>query len=94
VFNQCKWTDKALEDLSVIENYISQDNPKASVDIVKKIVLTAVEQLSRFQSIGKAGRVYATRELIIANTPYFIVYRIKSNIPEILRVLHTSQKYF
>jgi len=37
VFNKCKWTDKALEDLLIIQEFIAQDNPKASVDITKKI---------------------------------------------------------
>jgi len=93
VFNKCKWTDKALNDLLKIQEYIAQDNPKASVDITKKIVLKVVEQLSKFQNIGKAGRVHGTRELIIPNTPYIAVYWVKSNIVEVLRVLHTSMKW-
>jgi toxin ParE1/3/4 len=93
VFNKCKWTDKALDDLLTIQEYISQDNPKASIDITNKIVLKVVEQLSRFQNMGKAGRVNGTRELIIPNTPYIAVYWIKSNTVEVLRVLHTSMKW-
>ncbi len=93
MFNKCKWTDKALNDLLKIQEYIAQDNPKASVDITKKIVLKVVEQLSKFQNIGKAGRVHGTRELIIPNTPYIAVYWVKSNIVEVLRVLHTSMKW-
>jgi len=93
VFNKCKWTDKALEDLLIIQEFIAQDNPKASVDITKKIVLTVVEQLSKFQNIGKAGRVNGTRELIIPNTSYIGVYWVKSNNVEVLRILHTSMKW-
>ena len=93
MFNKCKWTDKALEDLLIIQEFIAQDNPKASVDITKKIVLTVVEQLSRFQNIGKAGRVNGTRELIIQNTSYIGVYWVKSNNVEVLRILHTSMKW-
>ena len=93
MFNKCKWTDKALNDLLIIQEYIAQDNPKASVDITKKIVLKVVEQLSKFQNIGKAGRVHGTRELIIPNTPYIAVYWIKSDAIEVLRVFHTSMKW-
>lgn len=88
--NKCKWTDKALDDLLIIREFIAEDNPKAAVNITKKIVLKVVEQLDRFQNIGKAGRVYGTRELIIPSTLYIAVYRVKSDTIEILRVLHTS----
>lgn len=93
MFNKCKWSSKALDDLLIIQEFIAQDNPKASVDITKKIVLKVVEQLSRFQNIGKAGRVNGTRELIIPNTTYIAVYWIKSGSIEILRVLHSSMKW-
>ena len=91
--NKCKWTSKALDDLSIIQEFIAQDNPKASIEITQKIVLKVIEQLSRFQNIGKAGRVHGTRELIIPNTPYIVVYWVKSGMIEILRVLHTSIKW-
>ena len=91
--NKFKWTSKALKDLISIREYIEQDNPKAAVDLTKKIVLKIVEQLSRFQNIGKAGRINGTRELIIPNTPYIAVYWVKSDTVEVLRVLHTSIKW-
>lgn len=93
MFNKCKWTDKALDDLIIIRDFIARDNPKAAVDMTKKIVLKVVEQLSRFKNIGKAGRIHGTRELIIPNTPYIAVYRVGSGLIEVLRVLHTSMKW-
>lgn len=91
--NKFKWTSKALKDLISIREYIEQDNPKAAVDLTKKIVLKIVGQLGRFQNIGKAGRINGTRELIIPNTSYIAVYWVKSDIVEVLRVLHTSIKW-
>jgi toxin ParE1/3/4 len=93
VKNKFRWTSKAIQDLISIKEYIEQDNPKAAIDLTKKIVLKVVEQLTRFQNIGKAGRVYGTRELIIPNTPYIAVYWVKSGSVEVLRVLHTSMKW-
>jgi len=93
VQNKFRWTSKALQDLVSIKVYIEQDNPKAAVDLTKKIVLKVVEQLTKFQNIGKAGRVHGTRELVISNTPYIAVYRVKSGSVEVLRVLHTSIKW-
>ena len=76
-----------------IKEYIEKDNPTAAVDLTKKIVLKLVEQLTKFQNIGKAGRVPGTRELVIPNTPYIAVYWVKSGSIEIIRVLHTSMKW-
>jgi toxin ParE1/3/4 len=93
VRNNFRWTSKALQDLISIKEYIEPDNPKAAVDLTKKIVLKIVEQLTKFQNIGKAGRIHGTRELIIPNTPYIAVYRVKAGSVEVLRVLHTSIKW-
>lgn len=75
-----------------IKEYIAKDNPKAAVDLTRRIVLKVIEQLTKFKNIGKTGRVIGTRELIIPDTPYIAVYWVKSDTIEILRVLHTSMK--
>lgn len=38
-------------------------------------------------------RVYNIRELIVAETPYIIPYRIKNNTVEILRVFHSAMQW-
>jgi plasmid stabilization system protein ParE len=43
--------------------------------------------------MGRVGRVEATRELVISNTSYLIIYRVKEESVEILRILHSSRKY-
>lgn len=91
--NKCKWTPKALDDLYLIEQYIAEENPQASVDLTKKIILTVVEQLSKFQNIGRAGRVYGTRELIVTKTPYIAVYKVRQDTVEVVRVLHSSMQW-
>jgi toxin ParE1/3/4 len=93
VLNKCKWSSKALDDLFKIQEFINQDNPKASVDLTKKIVSKVINQLSLFQNIGRSGRVYGTRELIIPNTSYIAVYRVKLETVEILRIIHVSMKW-
>lgn len=87
-----KWTKGAQNNLNQIEDYIAQDNPKAAVDIVIKII-KAVGMLSENPAIGRTGRIFDTRELIINGTPFIVPYRIKSEQVEILRVLHSSTKW-
>lgn len=43
--------------------------------------------------MGRKGRLEETRELVIVDTPYIVVYRVKDDKVEILRVLHSAQKF-
>lgn len=85
-----KWLRRAEHDLEEVEAYIAQDNPKAAVDMVVKIIL-AVERLEHFPGIGRAGRVEGTKELVIDGTPYIVPYRKKGEQIEILRIYHSSR---
>jgi toxin ParE1/3/4 len=87
-----KWTRKALKNLKQAYEFIAIDNPDAAVEVVIKI-RAATEKLEAFPNLGKTGRVEGTRELIIANTPYLLVYRVKGKTVEIVRVLHSSKRY-
>lgn len=87
-----KWTKGAQNNLHQIEDYIAQDNPKAAVAVVIKIIKT-VGVLSENPAMGRIGRIFDTRELIINGTPFIVPYRIKSEQIEILRVLHGSNKW-
>jgi toxin ParE1/3/4 len=43
--------------------------------------------------MGRIGRVPGTRELIVGGTPWIIVYRVRADAVEIIRVLHGAQKW-
>ena len=51
--------------------------------------------LSEYPKIGRRGRAAGTRELVIARTPFIVVYRVrqKPERVEIIRVLHGAQKW-
>ncbi len=85
-------TDPAARDLESIEAYIRQDNPPAAIRTVIRL-LDAIEGLAEFPNIGRPGRVAGTREMVISNTPYIAVYRVRSNIVRILRLLHTARRW-
>lgn len=89
---QVKWLKRALDNLEDEADYIAQDNPKAAHDLMTH-VFNSVNQLVIYPNLGKAGRVFGTRELIITGFPYIIPYRVKSDAVEILRVFHTSRKW-
>ncbi|AJF07564.1 toxin Y4kP [Geoalkalibacter subterraneus] len=87
-----RWLRRAVRDLDAAEEFIAQDNPEAAAKIALTIV-KAVSQLKDQPGAGRAGRVPGTRELVIAETPYIVPYRVKNDVVEILRVYHSSRKW-
>lgn len=86
------WTKGAELNLEHVEDYIAQDNPKAALDTVCKII-KSVEVLADHPAIGRPGRVMSTRELIVEGTPYIVPYRVRAKQIEILRVLHAAMQW-
>jgi toxin ParE1/3/4 len=87
-----KWVRLALTDLDQAAAFISQDNPQAAKRIVKRI-RDAARLLSDQPNAGRPGRVHGTRELVIADTPFILPYRVVQNTVQILRVLHGSRSW-
>jgi toxin ParE1/3/4 len=86
------WLEKAAIDLEEAYEFIWHDNPPAAENEIRK-VFESVELLSINPGMGKAGRVAKTRELVIAGTPYIVIYRVKGTRLEILRVFHGSRQW-
>jgi toxin ParE1/3/4 len=53
----------------------------------------ATERLALYPDRGRPGRVAGTRELIVAELPFILAYRVRRRRVEILRVLHTSRRW-
>jgi addiction module RelE/StbE family toxin len=87
-----KWLRQALRNLEQVHAYIFKEDPEAAKQLILRIQDT-VDQLSEFPLMGRVGRLEATRELVISNTSYLIIYRVKEERVEILRILHSSRKY-
>ncbi len=87
-----KWLRKALKNLEQTYDYVAETNGDAAIAIILKIQ-AATDHLSEFPLMGRTGRVDGTRELMIANTPSIVIYRVNGSAVEILRVLHASRKY-
>lgn len=89
---QVKWLRRALRNLEQARNYVFQENPTTAQELIIKIQ-NAANQLQKYPFMGKNGRVEGTRELIISNSPYILIYRVKEESVEVLRILHTSKRY-
>ena len=86
-----RWLRKALLNLDQEATYISQDNPEAAAEFVLQLRDSAL-LLGEQPNLGRPGRIPGTRELIIANLPYILPYRVRNDTVEILRVFHTTRK--
>ena len=85
-----EWLREAGQDLVEIPRFIAADHTCAAMQVAKRI-LDTVAYLRDHPEIGRAGRIPGTRELIIPGLPYIVPYRVRSDVIEILGVLHTSQ---
>jgi len=86
------WSPTAVEDLKHLRAYIEQHDPRAAARVAKAI-LRGVENLAEFPGQGKPGRVPHTRELVISDTPFIVVYTAVEQTVQIVTVLHTARKW-
>lgn len=89
---EIRWLEAALGDLEAAHGYIATDDPAAAAHVYESII-DEVETLAQLPRRGRAGRVGGTRELVIARTPYIVVYQVKAEAVEILRVRHGAQQW-
>lgn len=87
-----RWTARALSRVEYIGSYIAAQNPSAAGSVLARIEAPA-SLICDHPDKGRAGRVAETRELVLADIPYIIVYRRVGNTIEILTVMHTSQRW-
>ena len=87
-----RWLDLAVDDLADIADYIARDSPDAAKRIVSRL-WSAVRSLATQPEMGRPGRVYGTRELVVTGTPFIVPYRIIKSEIHILRVLHGARNW-
>jgi len=89
---QVVWTEPALRDLAAARAFIALDTPKAATSQVQ-MLMQGAGTLVQFPNLGRPGRRPGTRELIVNRTPYVLPCRVGQGRIEILRVLHTRQRW-
>ena len=88
---QIEWTERSLEDLNEIHDYIARDSKSYANLFIKKIYNT-VQKLKEFPNIGRIVpevNIPSVREIIFQN--YRIIYRTMNDFVEIITVFHGSR---
>ena len=85
-----RWTPSAANDLESIYTYLSEHLPGLTQSTVR-LVYDATRSLRHFPKRGRPGEEPGTLELVLPRLPYIIVYRITSDVIEIIRIFHGAQ---
>jgi toxin ParE1/3/4 len=86
------WLPSATYDLEDLRRYIERDDPGSAAVIADRL-LNAVETLRDFPRRGRPGSETGTRELVVARTPYIVIYQIADEVVEILRIIHGARQW-
>jgi addiction module RelE/StbE family toxin len=87
-----RWLDDAIADLRAIRAYIAEENPEAARQVIASIRSETGILISQ-PTIGRAGRIHGTRELVISQYSYIVACREQNNEVHILAVVHTSRQW-
>jgi addiction module RelE/StbE family toxin len=85
------WTPRAEQDRDRIYDHIEVDNPSAALALDELFVQKA-NRLTDHPGLGRAGRVSATRELVVHRN-YILIYDTADDQVRVLRVLHAARKW-
>ena len=81
----------ALINLDEIASYYEYQQPGLGYRFVA-YYYKQVEILKSMPHIGRSGKVMGTREIVLQEFPYLVIYRVRGNIVQILRVFHQHRK--
>lgn len=86
------WTPRAQRDRQAAIDYIARDNPLAALGQLDEIE-RQTDMLLQHPRMGRPGRVEGTLELVISQTPFIVVYRLRPQARriELIRLLHGAQ---
>lgn len=87
------WTVPARDDLRSVDAWLTEE---ASPQIAMRTLAEILERARFLLDFPHGGRPFLDRQfriLRVFNTPYIIIYRIKGDAIDILRVQHERQDW-
>jgi toxin ParE1/3/4 len=91
------WSRRAIRHLVHLREYIAKDSEQNAALLAGRI-LKAVELRQAHPEMGRPGRVLSTRELVVAESPFIIPYRVRPyrvrrERLELIGIFHGRQKW-
>lgn len=87
-----RWTTPAADDLEASQTCYLEKNPEAARAMAKRVI-EATRLLTDQPHLGRPGPHAGTREWVVRDTPYILVYRLSDEIIEIVQVWHGAQDW-
>ncbi len=88
---ELRLTTPALRDIAAILEYIHSESPAGAQHVCQRFAQT----FRYLQTFPKSGRLTErddnTRRVVVPGIPFIVIYRIESEVLEILRIRHTSR---
>jgi addiction module RelE/StbE family toxin len=88
-----RWSEAAAGDLEHITDYLFENAPPERAARIVREIYNAPSELLTFPARGRPGRRTGTRELVLSPLPYIVVYQIRGEVIDIVRILHGTQKW-
>jgi toxin ParE1/3/4 len=88
-----RWTKPAADDLTQISDYTEENFGPSQARRAATTIYEAVDSLAKFPRRGRPGKKPETRELVISELPFLVVYRNSGSVIEVMRILHGSRKW-
>ena len=85
-----RYSARSRSQLFAIEEFVRQHNPDAAQRVGARIQ-EAAEMLRFFPYAGRVGRSAGTREWVVRQFPYILVYEVEEGEVVILGVFHGAQ---
>jgi plasmid stabilization system protein ParE len=86
------WTARAERDCKDIEADLAKLDPRAAIDTVERII-RELWRLAEPPYPGRRGRCPGTREHVIADIAFIVVYQVRQTEVVIMRVLSGTQQW-
>lgn len=87
-----QWLARANRDLAKVIDSIKRDNTSGA-PAVQRHILASVAHLDDFPKAGRPGAVHGSREVVVGDYPYIVIYRVVADYVQILGVRHTSREW-
>lgn len=85
-------TKLALANLDEIASYYEQQQSGLGYRFAN-YYYKQLNALKSMPNIGRSGKVMGTRELVLRKFPYLVVYRVRDEFVQILRIFHQHRKF-
>ncbi|QDX25489.1 type II toxin-antitoxin system RelE/ParE family toxin [Sphingomonas suaedae] len=86
-----RWEADALLQFELLIQFVRDRDERAAEALARRIG-DGAERIRHFPESGRPGRVDGTRELIV-HPNYLVVYQIVPESIDIIRLLHSRQRY-